>query len=49
MRGLFLLSASDWMRAIVVSDIKSMISLLRYSMDKKLPRVRIIPLDIIEL
>ena len=42
-----LAAASDWMRAIVVSDIKSMISLLRYSMDKKLPRVRIIPLDIL--
>lgn len=42
-----LAAASDWMRAIVVSDIKSMISLLRYSMKKKLPRYKIIPLDIL--
>ena len=42
-----LAAASDWMRAIVVSDIKSMISLLRYSMNKKLPRFKIIPLDIL--
>jgi chromosome segregation protein len=42
-----LAAASDWMRAIVVSDIKSMISLLRYSMNKKLPRFKVIPLDIL--
>lgn len=42
-----LAAASDWMRAIVVSDIKSMISLIRYSMEKKLPRFKIIPLDIL--
>jgi len=42
-----LAAASDWMRAIVVSDIKSMIALLRYSMKKKLPRFKIIPLDIL--
>ena len=42
-----LAAASDWMRAIVVPDMKSMISLLRYSMDKKLPRVRIIPLELL--
>lgn len=42
-----LAAASDWMSAIVVSNIKSTISLLRYSMNKKLPRFRIIPLDIL--
>ncbi|HZD33952.1 MAG TPA: chromosome segregation SMC family protein [Nitrososphaeraceae archaeon] len=42
-----LAAASDWMRAIVVSDIKSMISLLKYSMEKRLPRFKIIPLDIL--
>ena len=42
-----LAAPSDWMSAIVVSNIKSMISLLRYSMNKKLPRFRIIPLDIL--
>lgn len=42
-----LAAASDWMRAIVVSDMKSMISVLRYSLNKKLPRFKIIPLDIL--
>jgi chromosome segregation protein len=42
-----LAAASDWMKAIVVSDIKSMGSLLRYSMNKRLPRFKIIPLDIL--
>ena len=42
-----LAAASDWMRAIVVSDMKSMISVLRYSLDEKLPRFKIIPLDIL--
>ena len=41
-------AASDWMRAIVVSDVQSMISLFRYSMNKKLPRFKIIPLDILK-
>ena len=43
-----LAAASDWMRAIVVSDIRSMVSLFRYSMNKKLPRFKIIPLDILK-
>ncbi|HET6641362.1 MAG TPA: chromosome segregation SMC family protein [Nitrososphaeraceae archaeon] len=43
-----LAAASDWMRAIVVSDIQSMISLFRYSMNKKLSRFKIIPLDILK-
>ena len=34
--------------AIVVSDIQSMISLFRYAMNKKLPRFKIIPLDILK-
>ena len=42
-----LAAASDWMRAIVVSDVKSMISLLRYSIKKGLPRFKIIPLDVL--
>jgi chromosome segregation protein len=41
-------AASDWMKAIVVSDIQSMISILRYSMHNRLPRFRIIPLDILK-
>jgi chromosome segregation protein len=43
-----LAAASDWMRAIVVSDIESMISLLKYSLRKKLPRFKIIPLDVLK-
>jgi chromosome segregation protein len=42
-----LAAASDWMRAIVVSDIETMILLLKYSMRKKLPRFKIIPLDVL--
>jgi chromosome segregation protein len=42
-------AASDWMRAIVVSDMKSMISVLRYSLDEKLPRFKIIPLYLLNL
>lgn len=44
-----LAAASDWMRAIVVSDMKSMISVLRYSLDEKLPRFKIIPLYLLNL
>jgi chromosome segregation protein len=42
-----LAAASDWMRAVVVSDLESMILLLKYSMKKKLPRFKIIPLDVL--
>jgi chromosome segregation protein len=42
-----LAAASDWIRAIVVSNVKSMISLLKYAKHNNLPRFRIIPLDIL--
>lgn len=42
-----LAAASDWIRAIVVLDVKSMISLLKYAIHNRLPRFRIIPLDLL--
>jgi chromosome segregation protein len=42
-----LAAGSEWMKAFVVDDIKSMISLAEYAKRKKLPRLKIIPLDIV--
>jgi chromosome segregation protein len=42
-----LAAGSDWMKAFVVDDIKSMIVIATYAKERKLPRLRIIPLDII--
>ena len=42
-----LASGSEWMKAIVVDDVKSMISVAEYAKVKKLPHLKIIPLDIV--
>ncbi|HEX6282840.1 MAG TPA: chromosome segregation SMC family protein, partial [Nitrososphaera sp.] len=38
-------AGSEWMKAFVVNDIKSMIMIAAYAKEQKLPRLRIIPLD----
>jgi chromosome segregation protein len=43
-----LAAGSEWMKAFVVNDIKSMIMIAAYAKEQKLPRLRIIPLDVIE-
>jgi len=40
-------AGSEWMKAFVVNDIKSMIMIAAYAKEQKLPRLRIIPLDVI--
>jgi chromosome segregation protein len=42
-----LAAGSEWMKAFVVNDIKSMIMIAVYAKEQKLPRLRIIPLDIV--
>ncbi len=42
-----LAAGSEWMKAFVVDDVKSMIAIAAYAKEKKLPRLRIIPLDIV--
>ncbi|HEX2106205.1 MAG TPA: chromosome segregation SMC family protein [Nitrososphaera sp.] len=42
-----LAAGSEWMKAFVVNDIKSMIMMAAYAKEQKLPRLRIIPLDVI--
>ncbi len=42
-----LAAGSEWMKAFVVEDVKSMIAIAAYAKEKKLPRLRIIPLDVI--
>ncbi|HEX2168785.1 MAG TPA: chromosome segregation SMC family protein [Nitrososphaera sp.] len=37
----------EWMKAFVVNDITSMIRIAAYAKEQKLPRLRIIPLDVI--
>ncbi|MDR4510430.1 MAG: chromosome segregation protein SMC [Nitrososphaeraceae archaeon] len=39
--------AKDWMKAIVVKNVENMIKVAEFAKYKKLPRVRIIPLDLI--
>ncbi|WP_415283331.1 AAA family ATPase [Candidatus Nitrososphaera sp. FF02] len=41
-----LATGSEWMKAFVVEDVKAMIAIAAYAKEKKLPRLRIIPLDI---
>ncbi|MDQ4101571.1 MAG: chromosome segregation protein SMC, partial [Thermoproteota archaeon] len=41
-----LAAGSEWMKAFVVNDIKSMIMMAAYAKEQKLPRLRIIPLDV---
>ncbi len=42
-----LAAASNWLNAVVVKDVRSMLSILEHIKIKKLPRVTIIPLDIL--
>ena len=42
-----LAAGSEWMKAFVVNDIKSMIMIAAYAKEQKLPRLRMIPLDVI--
>jgi len=41
-----LAAGSEWMKAFVVDDVKSMILIATYAKARKLPRLRIIPLEI---
>jgi chromosome segregation protein len=41
-----LAAGSEWMKAFVVNDIQSMIMIAAYAKEQKLPRLRIIPLDV---
>ena len=41
-----LAAGAEWMKSFVVPDVKSMIALASYAKQKKLPRLRIIPLDV---
>ena len=42
-----LAAGSEWMKAFLVDNITSMIMMAAYAKEKKLPRLRIIPLDVI--
>ena len=42
-----LAAGSEWMKAFVVDDIKSMILMAAYAKERKLPRLKIIPLDVV--
>jgi chromosome segregation protein len=42
-----LAAGTEWMKAFVVDDIKSMILIAAYAKERKLPRLRIIPLDVV--
>jgi len=42
-----LAAGAEWMKAFVVDDVKSMIEMAAYAKEKKLPRLRIIPLDVV--
>jgi chromosome segregation protein len=42
-----LAAGSEWMKAFVVHDIKSMIILAAYAKERKLPRLKIIPLEVV--
>jgi chromosome segregation protein len=42
-----LAAGSEWMKAFVVNDIKAMVLMASYAKERKLPRLRIIPLDVI--
>ena len=40
-------AASEWLKAVIVNDTKCMISIARYLKLRKLPRLKLIPLDIL--
>ena len=42
-----LAAGSEWMKAFVVCDIKSMLLIAAYAKERKLPRLKIIPLDVV--
>ncbi|AFU58839.1 chromosome segregation protein SMC [Candidatus Nitrososphaera gargensis Ga9.2] len=42
-----LAAGSEWMKAFVVDDIKSMILIAAYAKERRLPRLRIIPFDVV--
>ncbi len=42
-----LAAGSEWMKAFVVDDVKAMIAIAAYAKEKRLPRLRIIPLDLV--
>src|SRR5690606_1153522 len=42
-----LAAGSEWMKAFVVEDVNSMILIAAYAKERKLPRLRIIPLDVV--
>lgn len=42
-----LAAGTEWMKAFIVDDMKSMIIIATYAKERRLPRLRIIPLDII--
>jgi chromosome segregation protein len=42
-----LAAGSEWMKAFVVNNIKSMIMIAAFAKEQKLPRLRIIPLDVV--
>jgi chromosome segregation protein len=43
-----LAAASEWLKALLVNDSRSMISIARYVKVRKLPRLKMIPLDILK-
>jgi len=43
-----LATASEWMKAIVVRDVRSMIKIAEFAKSRQLPRAKIIPLDLIK-
>lgn len=42
-----LAAGAEWMKAFVVDDVKAMIAIAAYAKEKRLPRLRIIPLDVV--
>ena len=42
-----LAAGAEWMKAFVVHDIKSMMLIAAYAKERKLPRLKIIPLDVV--
>ncbi|MGA9845184.1 MAG: chromosome segregation SMC family protein [Nitrososphaeraceae archaeon] len=42
-----LAAGSDWMKAFVVDSVRSMISIVQYAKSRQLPRLRIIPLSVL--
>lgn len=42
-----LAAGSDWMKAFVVDNVRSMLSVIKYAKSRRLPRFRIIPLSVL--